>query len=149
MPKKLLYDKIPGLKKAFLFNMRDGDELVGGQISEGDVIAGANGYVAAESTVVDCSARKTVRFNPTRDCEWKTFELRCMVHPLIPKGKVPKTKLRHKGHVVARVINQQVASMARKHAIPLLITPDGEPVINLEVSCFDGQGVERRATLLP
>src|SRR5439155_13958188 len=52
-------------------------------------------------------------------------------------------------YVVARVVNQRIASKAKKLTISVLITPSGEPVINLEVSRFRGQKVERHATLLP
>jgi len=47
------------------------------------------------------------------------------------------------------VVNQRIASKAKKLTISVLITPSGEPVINLEISRFRGQKVERHATLLP
>jgi hypothetical protein len=138
----------PEIANAFLYNLRDFDAQTGGQISKGDIAQGAIGYAVAESTVVGWTA-KTVRFRSSRKCKWQGFELPCMVHLQTPRGKSSYSKLRDFNYVVAAVINEQVASIAKKLHLPYLITSDGKPVFNLEISRFQKQGHERRATLLP
>lgn len=144
---KYLYN-IPEIRSASLCNLRDQEAQKGGQISGGDVTTGSVGFAVAENDVVGWTA-KTVPFRPTRRCKWQGFELPCMVHPRTPPGKIDYGDLRDFNYVVAAVVNESVAAMARKLKLLYLITPKGKPVINLEISRFGRQNPGRRATLLP
>jgi hypothetical protein len=151
MPKKFeiyWYNEAPELKPAFLFNLRDNDIQKGGKIVVGEIIEGAVGYVAAQETVMFWTGR-VVPFSPNRRCEWQGFELRCMVHPNTPTGKVPAAKLRDFNYAVAEVPNDKVAEKATSVGIPVVRTSQSKRVINVELSQFERQKAERRANLLP
>jgi len=143
----LPHNKHPEFRKSFLFNLRDGDFQSGGQISKGEVVQGKNGYVAAESHCPGWNA-VTVTFRPNRKCEWQQFKLPCMAIPKVPVENLTKKALRSYNYVLATVTNAEVAARAKKLELPCVVTPNGDHVINLEISRFSPQRKAGRATLL-
>ena len=150
MPKKYntyWYQEGPEFKQAFLYNLRDDDVHSGGKIAQGEILLGAVGLVAAESTAVGWTG-KTLPFNPNRRCEWQGFELPCMTLPSLPAGKVPANVLRDGNYAVAVITSEEVKAKADSLKVPCVQTPQGVWVINVELARFNGQGASRRATLI-
>ena len=144
---KYWYNEGLEFRAAFLYNLRDGDVQRGGSISKGTITVGQVGFVAAEADVFGWTV-KTCDFKASRRCEWQGFELPCMAHPSIPPGKVATARLRRFNYAVAEAISDDVAARAAKLGLPVLTTPSAYRVINVELSRFERQGAQRRATLL-
>ncbi|PWU21782.1 MAG: hypothetical protein C5B50_01095 [Verrucomicrobia bacterium] len=141
------YQQGPEFKQAFLYNLRDNDVQQGGKIPLGAIIQGSVGLVAAEAEVFGWTG-KLVPFNANRRCEWQGYELPCMASPALPAGKVSGGILRDWNYAVAAITSDQVKSMAESLKIPVVKTPEGTWVINVELARFERQGAGRRATLI-
>lgn len=141
------YQEGPEFKKAYLYNLRDNDVHSGGKIEQGEIVLGAIGLVAAESTAFGWTG-KVLPFTPNRRCEWQGFELPCMALPSLPAGKVSASLLRAGNYAVAAITSDAVKSMADSLKVPCVRTPQGVWVINVELARFNGQGAGRRATLI-
>jgi hypothetical protein len=154
MPKsfsKYWYQESPFVKNAFLFHLRD-DDLVEdptARIPQGVIVEGALGYAAAEQAVPGFKAR-TMHFTPNRQCEWQGRILGCMAHAAAPAAQPAKKELRLYNNIVARLPDEAAVVLANSTGIPVLTTPEGDMVVNLEVASFGKQGAAspRRAQLL-
>ena len=140
------YQEDPQLKRAHLCNCRDRDiqRQGDGTISLGTIIAGAVGYVVAESNVVGFSGQVVV-FTPSHKCKWEGMELPCMCHPVVNKAKP-----RDFNYVVADFSDSQAQSRAKQVGLPLIQSSDGRVLANLEIAVFQAQGPNkyRRAKLI-
>ena len=139
------------MENASLYHLRDDDlvEDLSAQIPQGAIVEGALGYAAAEQTVPGFQAR-IVRFLSNRQCEWQGLILACMTHPAAPTNKPPKKELRLYNYIVARLPDEGLMVLAQSTGVPVLTTPEGDKVVNLEVANFGKQGASspRRAQLL-
>lgn len=154
MPKsfsKYWYQESAFVKNAFFYHLRD-DDLVedpAARIPQGVIVEGALGYAAAEQAVPGFKAR-TMRFTPNRQCEWQGLILGCMAHPGAPANQPSKKELRLYNNIVARLPDEAAVVLAKSTGVPVLTTPEGDMVVNLEVANFGKQGAAspRRAKLL-
>lgn len=71
-----------------------------------------------------------------------------MAAPALPAGKVSETALRVSNYAVAAVTSDEVKSLADNLKVPVMKTPEGVWVINVELARFERQGPARRATLI-
>ena len=154
MPKlfdKYWYQESAFVKNAFLYHLRDDDlvEHKSTQIPQGTIVEGALGFAAAEQAVPGFQAR-IVRFAPNRQCEWQGLILGCMAHTAAPANQPPKKELRLFNNIVARLPDEAAIVLAKSTGVPVLTTPEGDIVVNLEVANFGKQGAAspRRAQLL-
>lgn len=143
------YQEEPAVADAFLFNCRDNDLRRGGTIPSGSIILGVGGFVVAERTVAGLSGT-VFPFRPTRRCEWKGHELNCMVHPQMPISARTKAELRPYNYLVAELEADAQFTTAQGVKLPVVITPDGRRLVNLECGVFQKQGnaSPRRAKLI-
>ena len=143
------YQEEQEVHDAFLLNCRDDDLRAGAGIPVGAIVLGAGGCVAAERAVRGFTG-KTITFQPTRRCEWQGQELRCQVHPDMPAGAKLKAELRPFNHIVAELTSAEQVSLAKKSGVPLITTPTGKQLVNLECACFQKQGIKnpRRAKMI-
>lgn len=153
MPKKhdiYWYNEEPSVKKAFLYNCRDGDLRFGNGIPYGSIVQGIGGFVCAENEVPNLSASIISTFRANRDCDWMGFTLRCMVHPEAPLAPATKKELRPYNYVVASLTEVDSLAKAKTLGMSIISLSDGMHLINLEISAFEKQGIScsRRAKLL-
>jgi hypothetical protein len=150
MPKKFSiywYKEGPEFKQAFLYNLRDNDVHGGGKIAKGAITVGAVGFVAAECEVFGRTA-KTAPFKANRRCDWHGHELPCMALPALPPGKPTASELRAANYAVAAITSDEVKALAGNMKIPVVKTPEGVWVMNVELARFERQGPGRRASLI-
>ena len=143
------YQEEQEVHDASLFNCRDDDLKAGAGINIGTIILGAGGCVAAERAVRGYTGT-SISFHPTRRCEWQGPELRCLVHPDMPAGAKLKAELRPFNHIVAELTSAEQVSLAQKSGVPVITTPTGKQLVNLECACFQKQGLKnpRRAKMI-
>ena len=144
------YQEDDQFRSAFLYNVRDRDIIPGGLIPKAAVIQGQVGFCISEAGVTGYSGR-VVPFIPNRRCNWKSFELNCMCHPDIPNETVSKHELRRFNYSIADFSTlPEAAKLAEELKLPLLRTPTGQLLANLELDVFQRQGAGnvRRAKLV-
>jgi hypothetical protein len=143
------YEEEPAVAAAFLFNCHDDDLRRGGRILAGSIVRGTGGPVASEKEVFGLSGT-LLAFQPTRRCEWQGHELRCMVHAQMPSSAKTKAQLRPYNYVVAELETEEQACTARNIGVPVVTTPEGRRLVNLECSTFEKQGAgsRRRAKMM-
>jgi hypothetical protein len=134
---------------AFLFNCRDDDLRAGASIPVGAIVLGAVGCVAAERPVRGLTGT-ILPFQPTRRCEWRGQELRCQVHPDVPAAAKLKAELRLFNYIVAELTSADQVALAQNVGVPVITTPTGKNLVNLECACFQKQGIKnpRRAKMI-
>lgn len=137
------------VRRAFLCHCRDNDLWPGEGIPIGVIVEGAIGYAWAEQRVPDLCGKR-VQFQPNRRCEWCDFELRCMVHPKMPAGKLTKQQLRPFNNLVAELSEPAAIAMANNLKLPIFASGVGRFLVNLECATFQRQGNQcpRRAKML-
>ena len=145
------YTRSQAVAKASLYNCSADHDLTPAaheKITSGTIVLGGKGWAVAEAPVFGMTARETSGFSPTRRVEWEGFELDAMVHPNLPAGTPPKSKLRPYNYAVAALVTEQQRRRAHDLALSIIVQADGSELINVEIACFRGQGTARRAKLV-
>src|SRR5437588_855480 len=120
---KYWYKDEPAIYQAGLFNLRDDDLSMGGQIYRREILLGKCGFCIAETTVHGYSARRAVKYLPNRCCLWRGFYLTCMALDELPTGPVSRGQsggLRHKHYVVAEISSPAALNQAKVLKLPII-----------------------------
>lgn len=141
------YQEGPEFKQAFLYNLRDNDVQKGGSIEQGEIVQGAEGLIAAETTVFGWTGR-ILPFKPNRRCEWQGLELPCMTQPVTPGASVAAIRLGVFNYAVVPVTSEAVKAAADSLKMPCVRNSQGAWVFNVELTRFSGQDSRRRAKLI-